>query len=31
MAVADGVQPGKRKSKFSVLDLWEDNPLAELT
>lgn len=25
MAVADGVQPGKRKSKFSVLDLWEDS------
>ena len=25
MAVADGVQPGRRKSKFSVLDLWEDS------
>ena len=22
---ADGVQPGRRKSKFSVLDLWEDS------
>ena len=25
MAVANGVQPGKRKNKFSVLDLWKDS------